>query len=91
MATVYLSDEASATYLKYKTWHEEIDRALETIGADPYPPGWDAIPHTTLASDRYDGCIVRDFPPFQYVYQFDAPDEITVLIITLCFPFNLTM
>lgn len=91
MATVYLSDETSTTYNKYPTWHEAIDGALETIVVDPYPPGWENLPHTTLSPDQYDGCIVRDYPPFQYVYQFDSPDEITVLIITLCFPYNVTM
>jgi hypothetical protein len=89
--TVYLSPSALFAIQRYSTWGDNFDRALETIAVDPYPLGWDKVPHTTLRPEQYAGCIVRDFPPFQYVYQFDAPDEIVVLIITLCFPFSVTM
>ena len=89
--TVYLSNQASQAYGRYVTWQDSIDRALETIAVDPYPPGWEEVPYTTLTPDRYDGCIVVDYAPFQYVYQFDSPDEITVVIITLCFPHSVMM
>ena len=72
-------------------WQETFDLALEAIAGNPYPDGWDKTPHTTLRPDQIDGCIVRDYRPFQFVYQFDGPDEITVLLICLCFPYNVTM
>jgi hypothetical protein len=90
--TVYLSNEASNFTLKYHTWEEAFDRAMASIAADPYPEGWE---HGTNPSkvddDDFADCIVKDYPPFTYYYQFDTPDEITVLTITLCWPFSHTM
>jgi hypothetical protein len=85
ITTVYLSQEAAASIERYPTWRENIDRALETIATDPYAPDWDQPPPSTLNLDLYDGCIVRDFPPFQYVYRFATEDEIEVLVVTLDF------
>lgn len=88
---LFLSPQALDAIRRYETWQDSFDAALESIRTNPYPPDWDAIPHSTLKPDQYEGCIVQDYPPFQYVYQFDAPDEITVLVITLCFPYSVTM
>jgi len=85
ITTVYLSHEAATSIERYPTWRENIDRALETIAADPYPPDWDQTPPSTLNLDLYGGCIIRDYPPFQYVYRFAAEDEIEVLVVTLDF------
>ena len=41
-----------------------------------------------LKPDQYEGLIVVDYPPFQYAYQFDAPDEITIVAVTLCWPYS---
>jgi hypothetical protein len=72
-------------------WQETLERALAAIERDPYPDGWDKVPYTKLGADQIDGCIVHDYPPFQFVYQFDGPEEITVLLICLCFPHNIAM
>jgi hypothetical protein len=88
---ISLSPQALDVTQRYSTWGDDFDEAFQTIAADPYPPGWDKIPETTLKPEQYAGCIIRDISPFQYVYQFDAPDEIVILIITLCFPYSVTM
>lgn len=91
IVAVYLSQQAFDARAKYTTWTETIDEAIAAIGTTPYPPGWETRPHTTLRPEKYDGCMLVDYPPFQYAYRFSAPDEIEIVVITLCFPHNVMM